>query len=61
MTTRKNIEDFKRRANLPQLDNAFFVNMILIFVATKTAINITQNLKSCLQRYNILMKNPICP
>lgn len=45
------IEKFKQIANLPNLDNAFYVNMILIFIAMKVALNITQNIPSCLQLY----------
>lgn len=45
------IEEFKQIANLPQLDNAFYVNVMLIFVALKVALNITQNVSSCLRLY----------
>ena len=52
------IEEFKQVANLPQLDNGFYVNMMLIFVALKVALNITQNMKSCLQLYKNYTDTP---
>ena len=52
------IEEFKKVANLPQLDNAFYVNMILIFVALKVALNMTQNITSCLQLYKNYTDTP---
>ena len=52
------IEEFKQVANLPQLDNAFYVNMILIFAAMKVALNITQNIQSCLQLYQNYTDTP---
>ena len=45
------IEEFKQKADLPQLDNSFYVNVILIFLAHKVAFNITQNIPSCLKLY----------
>lgn len=52
------IEEFKQVANLPELDNAFYVNMVLIFVAMKVALNVTQNIQSCLQLYQNYTDTP---